>query len=277
MASYAPIGGGVGPHFDYYDVFLVQISGQREWRLGQQCDESSPLKADSEVKLLDTFDTQSTHIASHGDVFYIPAGRAHWGVAASNDCMTLSVGFRAPSQKELMEKVFEHLADGYAEHQRYRDPQLTSSQHEASQHESLSYHPAKITPSMQQSMYGLLGDLSAETIGAAVHQAFGELVTEPRYFQSPEEHLESTVLLLDKQLAAFDVIHVVPLVSTRIAFSSTHLFVNGNSYEVSEAFSQSLCDGMIPVSCIGEIEKAVLLNLLAQDEIQLTRSREEKL
>jgi len=82
MASYAPIGGGVGPHFDYYDVFLIQVSGSRQWRLGQLCDETTELQDNSQVKLLEQFTTEVTHELNPGDMIYIPAGKAHWGVAS---------------------------------------------------------------------------------------------------------------------------------------------------------------------------------------------------
>ncbi|MCL4161307.1 UNVERIFIED_CONTAM: hypothetical protein GTU68_000497, partial [Idotea baltica] len=97
MASYAPLGGGVGPHFDFYDVFLIQASGSREWQLGQRCDHSTQLQDNDEVKLLAAFDCKDTHQVHAGDMLYIPAGMAHWGTATSDDCITLSVGFRAPS------------------------------------------------------------------------------------------------------------------------------------------------------------------------------------
>ncbi|MEM7097220.1 MAG: cupin domain-containing protein [Pseudomonadota bacterium] len=123
MVSFATTGAGVGPHFDQYDVFLVQASGERTWKLGQFCDASTPVKSGSDLRLLATF-TESTRIHMQpGDVLYIPPGLAHWGIA-DTEGLTFSVGFRAPTLDELV----DDLAMMVAEDERqtvYSDPPLT--------------------------------------------------------------------------------------------------------------------------------------------------------
>lgn len=120
MISYAAEGGSVGPHFDRYDVFLIQASGQRRWQLGPACDESTPQRSDTPLKMLAHMPVEAEHIAGPGDVLYLPPGVAHHGVALDSDCVTWSVGFRAPDFRDLAaEMVAESLAD--SEPQLYGD------------------------------------------------------------------------------------------------------------------------------------------------------------
>ncbi|GAA5119058.1 JmjC domain-containing protein [Alloalcanivorax gelatiniphagus] len=112
MISYAAEGGGVGPHYDQYDVFLVQAAGRRHWQLGPVCDDSSRLRGDVPLKMLADMPVTEEHIAGPGDVLYLPPGVAHHGVALDSDCITWSVGFRAPDYRDLLaEMVAETLAD----------------------------------------------------------------------------------------------------------------------------------------------------------------------
>jgi 50S ribosomal protein L16 3-hydroxylase len=96
MISYAAKGGSVGPHFDQYDVFLVQASGSRRWQIGQWCDGSTLLLPHDSLKLLADFQVQEEFVLDAGDVLYLPPGLAHWGIADSDDCITWSVGLRSP-------------------------------------------------------------------------------------------------------------------------------------------------------------------------------------
>lgn len=112
MISYAAKGGSVGPHFDQYDVFLVQATGQRRWQIGQLCDGSTALLPHDELKLVADFQVQEEFVLDAGDVLYLPPGVAHWGTAASNDCITWSVGFRAPDMYQLLDLL---LADSEEE------------------------------------------------------------------------------------------------------------------------------------------------------------------
>ena len=111
MASYAPVGGSVGPHFDFYDVFLIQSYGHREWNLGQWCDEHSHKRDDTALSILKHFDTQERWVLEPGDMLYVPPKLAHYGIA-QDDCITLSVGFRAPRQVDLLSDYADHLASG---------------------------------------------------------------------------------------------------------------------------------------------------------------------
>ena len=120
MVSFAADGGGVGPHFDYYDVFLVQASGRRRWRIGQHCDAATPLRPDSDLKILKRFETQEEYLLEPGDMLYLPPGVAHWGVA-EGPCMTWSVGFRAPSHAEIVQEIAAEIAERIPEDRRFAD------------------------------------------------------------------------------------------------------------------------------------------------------------
>lgn len=108
MVSFAVEGGSVGPHFDQYDVFLVQGQGRRHWRLGASCDQHSPTIDGTPLHILSDFTEQESFICEAGDVLYIPPGVSHYGVAL-DACMTFSVGFRAPSIGEVLDQ-FAHAA-----------------------------------------------------------------------------------------------------------------------------------------------------------------------
>ena len=268
MASYAPQGGGVGPHFDYYDVFLLQVSGSREWKLGQQCDDSSELQDNHQVKLLQNFETTETHVLMPGDMIYVPAGKAHWGTAISDDCITFSVGFRSPSEKELVAHLLENIIEQCAENKRYQD---AIGGIDSIGNSSNTSHPAKINVSVQYKVIELLQALSQEKIHAAAQQAFGELVTEPRYFSSDEalvtqSDIRSQCEQAINQSATLEL--SIP-VYTRVAFSAAGLFVNGESYAVSESFAQSVCEGLVTVATMSEKERLVLITIIERGDLEL--------
>ena len=123
MISYATDGGGVGPHFDHYDVFLLQAHGRRRWRIGRQKDLS--LVPDVPLKLLQNFVPEQEFVLEPGDMLYLPPKWAHDGTA-EGECMTWSIGFRSPQAGELARELLQGLADEAAElagDAVYRDPQ----------------------------------------------------------------------------------------------------------------------------------------------------------
>ncbi len=111
MISYATDGGGVGPHFDSYDVFLIQAYGKRRWRYGKQKDLS--LLPDLNLKILAKFQPEFDDVLAPGDMLYLPPHLAHDGVAIGN-CMTLSIGFKAPDAATLARGMLEAASDQIA-------------------------------------------------------------------------------------------------------------------------------------------------------------------
>ena len=123
MVSYAAPGGGVGPHFDYYDVFLVQGLGSRVWQTGQHCTAADELRTDSGLKLLRHFEAHAEYTLHPGDVLYVPPGIAHWGTAV-DDSLCYSLGFRAPSVADMLLDFSVQQASGQPADLRYSDPRL---------------------------------------------------------------------------------------------------------------------------------------------------------
>jgi 50S ribosomal protein L16 3-hydroxylase len=122
MISWASDGGGVGPHQDAYDVFLLQAAGRRRWRIGPVTDPT--LQPGKPVKLLAHFEPEQDLIVEPGDMLYLPPGWGHDGIAVGSDCMTYSIGFRAPPQGELLREVLWQLAESQHGGPLYTDPPL---------------------------------------------------------------------------------------------------------------------------------------------------------
>lgn len=123
MVSFAAPGGSVGPHYDLYDVFLVQVEGTRRWHLGDACGPDSPLLAGVDLKILANFESRQEWLLEPGDLLYVPPGLGHWGVAESPS-LTYSVGFRSPLLADMLgDLAIEMMAQGKGG--AYRDPVMT--------------------------------------------------------------------------------------------------------------------------------------------------------
>jgi 50S ribosomal protein L16 3-hydroxylase len=126
MVSYAEDRGGVGAHVDHYDVFLIQGIGRRRWRIDANKKDGHEFRDDVELKLLREFSPTHEWILEPGDILYLPPGIAHEGTAVG-ECMTFSVGMRAPSNAELLLDFAEFVAEPLGDDLRYADPNLTSA------------------------------------------------------------------------------------------------------------------------------------------------------
>ena len=124
MVSYASDGGGVGAHFDHYDVFLIQGLGKRRWQIGGMCDDNTELMPHDDLRLLANFEVAEEWVLEPGDMLYVPPGLSHNGVAVGDDCMTYSVGFRAPSRSELIGHWMDDLLADARDDDRYGDARL---------------------------------------------------------------------------------------------------------------------------------------------------------
>lgn len=142
MVSYAPPGGGVGPHFDSYDVFLLQGAGRRRWQVSAQRDLA--LVENAPLKILRRFRPGREWTVDGGDLLYLPPRYAHDGVALE-ECITCSVGFRAPSAQDLCSRLFDFLQDRLQAPQQYADPDLRPTD-----------HPARIDRAMTRRLLRLL-------------------------------------------------------------------------------------------------------------------------
>ena len=130
MISYAPEYGTVGPHTDGYDVFLLQAMGTRRWQIGDKPLHNAKLIEGLDLQILTEFNPDQQWDLEPGDMLYLPPYFAHHGVAM-NDCMTFSVGFRAPSQSELLDSLINTMLENELGKDRYTDPDLVVTQHNA--------------------------------------------------------------------------------------------------------------------------------------------------
>jgi 50S ribosomal protein L16 3-hydroxylase len=165
MVSYAPKGGGVGAHVDSYDVFLLQGSGKRNWKISAQSDLS--LVEGAPLKILQNFVPEQEWVLEAGDMLYLPPQIAHWGIAETDDCMTYSIGFRAPKTQELMHEFLSYLQDNVADEGLYTDADLM-----------LQKHPAEISDDMIAKVSNILHQISWDKNSVA--DFLGKYLTEPK-------------------------------------------------------------------------------------------------
>mgnify|MGYP000951442387 CR=1 FL=1 len=167
MISFAAPGGGVGPHFDNYDVFLLQAHGHRRWQIGQMCDADSPLLPHADLKILAQFEPTDEWVLAPGDMLYLPPCLAHCGTA-EDDCMTYSVGFRAPSAAEVLTHFTDFLGQFLPDEERYSDADIQPSE-----------DPNQIQRDALERLKALLAEhMSDERL---LMTWFGQFMTEPKY------------------------------------------------------------------------------------------------
>lgn len=167
MISYAAPGGSVGPHYDSYDVFLLQVEGHRRWKIGQHCDSSSALLPHDELRILKDFEQQEEWLLAPGDMLYLPPGLAHYGIAEDN-CMTYSVGFRAPSHNEILSHFTDFVGQYLDDDQRYRDAGIRRPS-----------DPTRIDEQTVVRLQKIISELVNDQ--EALGTWFGRFMTEPRY------------------------------------------------------------------------------------------------
>ncbi|AKA81450.1 cupin [Pseudomonas synxantha] len=167
MISFAAPGGSVGPHFDNYDVFLLQAQGKRNWKIGQMCSSESPLLQHADLRILAEFEESAEWVLEPGDMLYLPPRLAHFGIA-EDDCMTYSVGFRAPSAAEVLTHFTDFLSQYLTDEERYTDADA---------------QPVSDPHQIQGDALDRLKSLLAEHMSdeRMLLTWFGQFMTEPRY------------------------------------------------------------------------------------------------
>jgi len=225
MISYAPKEGSVGPHLDYYDVFLLQVQGSRRWQIGGFADDKTPFIPDVALRILQEFDAMETFVCEPGDLLYLPPQLAHYGVSQTDDCMTWSVGFRAPSADEIVTSLADFIGESLCEDDRYKDPDLT-----------LQAHTSEISDEAIARVKAIITEkLSNE---ATIKAWFGRYMTQPKYHDqliAAEKPLTEAELI--KEMAQGVVICISE--GSRLAFSEAEngllLFADGDGFDVSVA------------------------------------------
>ncbi|WP_312586822.1 cupin domain-containing protein [Comamonas terrigena] len=206
MISFATDQGGVGPHFDNYDVFLLQAHGKRRWRIGRQKDFT--LQEGVPLKILTNFEPEEEWVLEPGDMLYLPPKWAHDGIA-EGECMTYSVGFRSPKQDEMARELFLRMSDAPDEAPKdvvYKDPKQPAVA-----------KPGEIPADLYDFAREALKKALAEPL--ALERALGEYMSDPKpgvWFEPAED---------------FGMIEGVELNRrTRMLYDAKHIFINGESY-----------------------------------------------
>lgn len=209
MVSYATDGGGVGPHYDSYDVFLLQVHGQRRWRIGKLKDDS--LQPDVPLKILSNFEPEHEYLLEPGDMLYLPPMWAHDGIA-QGECMTCSIGFRVPAATELAREVlirFVEELDLDGPRRLYRDPKQEAT-------ETPGLIPEALEDFAAEAIERLLKDRDG------LRSALGEILTEPKprvWFEAGEPLPEGVGVRLNAR--------------TRMVYDGQRVFANGESWRAA--------------------------------------------
>jgi len=221
MISFAADQGSVGPHVDDYDVFLYQARGRRRWRIHTRSVAEDAFIAGLDLRILPEFEAESEWLLESGDLLYLPPKIAHWGIA-EGECMTCSVGFRAPSHRELVSAWCDELLQQRVGSERYRDPAL-----------SVPGSGAEIDTAAMAEIHRLLQDALAED-SEQQRRWFGRFITEVKpnlQVEPPSQPLQPLEFL--NRYRRQGVLLRNPC--TRLAFSRgsqglDSLFANGREY-----------------------------------------------
>lgn len=223
MASYATPGGGVGPHYDSYDVFLIQAQGTRRWQISGQTDRA--LLPDQPLKLMADFRAEQTFDCRPGDLLYLPPGYAHDGVAMG-DCITLSVGFRAPSHAELGREFLFWLAERVDLPGLYADPGLEPAA-----------DPALVDAGLVRRVAEVLRGIRWDD--TAIVAFLGQYLSEPKphvVFDPPDDPLGGAAFARAAQR------HGVALdLQTLMLHDGDRVFCNGEAVTVPADLRPALC------------------------------------
>jgi len=225
MISYAPAGASAGAHVDEYDVFLLQAAGQRQWQISTDTAASCALLPDQDLKILQEFNATDQWTLDPGDILYLPPGVPHHGIALDNDCMTWSIGFRAPMQQQLLTDVAEQLLMATPAI-RYRDPPL---------------QPMPRNGELDANTLDHLRRLWRQAIDQqelAFEHALGCVLTRRQDVLNQEPAPTTTGELPDQGELQRDA-------AARLIFhdstTGADLYVDGEHYAVSGKFAQTLC------------------------------------
>ena len=253
MVSYAPGGGGVGPHFDSYDVFLLQGQGKRLWRISEQTDLT--LVDGAPLRILKQFDTAQEWLLEAGDMLYLPPHLAHWGIAVTDgaeDCMTYSIGFRAPKNQELATEFLGFMQDKLNQDALtiegiYQDPNLT-----------LQAHPAEISQAMIHQVNENLQKIqwSDDLVG----EFLGTYLSEPKPDIVFSKNKKMPIAVFAEKIAALG---LALDLKSQMLFVGNHFYLNGEVAKYAGA-SASLLKSLANKRQIlpSEIDDADLLKQL---------------
>jgi 50S ribosomal protein L16 3-hydroxylase len=224
MISYATKKGSVGPHFDSYDVFLFQAQGAREWKISDQ--KKFTLDKQSSIKIITNFKSKNSWVLKPGDMLYLPPNIGHWGISQSDDCLTYSIGFRAPATFEIQSKFLDFIQDHLItnENEIYKDPNLAPQK-----------NPAEISSNMTKAMRNIVDRLRWDK--SSINHFIGQLLSEP---------IENSIFETRKPLSlkAFEksIVHKTLRLNskTRMLFIKNNFYVNGEFIKIDKKYTPFL-------------------------------------
>ncbi len=224
MISYATKKGSVGPHFDSYDVFLFQAQGAREWKISDQ--KKFTLDKQSSIKIITNFKSKNSWVLKPGDMLYLPPNIGHWGISQSDDCVTYSIGFRAPGTFEIQSKFLDFIQDHLItnENEIYKDPNLTPQK-----------NPAEISSNMTKAMRNIVDRLRWDK--SSINHFIGQLLSEP---------IENSIFETRKPLSlkAFEksIVHKTLRLNskTRMLFIKNNFYINGEFIKIDKKYTSFL-------------------------------------
>ena len=248
MVSYAPQGGSVGKHFDFYDVFLVQGYGHRRWQLGQMCDADTAFVEGQPLKLLSEINVDFDEVLAPGDLLYVPPGLSHYGVA-EDECLTYSFGFRMPNVADMMDRV----SDKFMSNQSLRNPLL----------DVLRDRPNSIGQVTQSELDYLKAELLAKLNDSTIlEDALMSLMAESKYPENIPEAEAVGTGDLEEVLEQGYLLQIEP--------ASRLIYTNQNNQLLFWANGESICSSTPFAPILKKIAdgQAVELNIeLADDEV----------
>ncbi len=222
MVSYAVKGGGVGPHFDSYDVFLLQGAGKRRWQISSKCDFA--LKPEMPLKILQHFSADQEWLLEEGDMLYLPPSFAHDGVAETDDCVTWSIGFRSPSNQELLDAYLDDLRDRLKIDGRYADKKRRATG---------PHNHAGIDSMLQMAFGGTISAAIAAAIKPAKLNAFvGRFLSQPKSHVTFEPPPASTFANFRRQALLSG---IALDLRSRMLFDRLSFYINGEKLPVEKA------------------------------------------
>ena len=264
MVSISAPGGTAGPHFDYYDVFLIQIQGSKTWKIGQKITTETNMDNSSGLRLISDFREEQCLSIKPGDVLYLPPGVAHWGIADELS-ITLSIGFRAPSHSEIIDDFSAEICQRLTENERFQDiaPDYAA--------------PGEIPDSTITQLRSIITQQMLSD-DERLKQWFGKYMTLPRAEYKLND-TEQPITLTDQN------IELVRAPGARLAYSaasedSYYFFINGECLHIHEEempLIKYLCnhlkyDKEYIIQLTDSTKTHSIMNRLLEDKIILSES-----
>lgn len=265
MISYASDQGSVGPHFDYYDVFLLQASGKRKWKIGQPCTASTALLPNQAMKLLKSFQQQEEYLMQAGDILYLPPGLAHWGIS-EGESMTISIGFRAPGHADLLLETAHEVAANLQEDQRYRDAQVHQQDYSAEIYRGVIDQISRVLSRLTE---------NPENLANIFGRMMTRINTDAEIEQNDTAHSPGTYPSSGGtqprgrvQLSRF-----ARAAWYRQDHEKVLCFINGESWTCSDQFAQSLCAyEEVDPGKLSDLDKRVILELQTRQLLEIVQA-----